>query len=137
MNELTQRCLMLSNTEKTRLISALKASMETEPENDGSRFFLLYKAACDIFGKGIVSSSKLRELVVGRMMIVYQMRTEGFSLQCIGRHLVRHHAAVYHLQKQMENVFKFPHFYPKEIELWDRFQKNIKEYEKKARGQVV
>lgn len=129
MNELTRQCLMLPEWEKVRLINNLKASMVEEPEVGQGRFSVLYKAATDIVGKGILSSSRLREKVVGRMMIVYQMRTEGYSLMEIGRHLVRHHASVYQLQRKMEDVLKYPKMFSDETRMWNEFQEKIKEYE--------
>ena len=129
MNELTRQCLMLPEWEKIRLINNLKASMVEEPEVGQGRFSVLYRAATDIVGKGILSSSRLREKVVGRMMIVYQMRTEGYSLKAIGRYLIRHHASVYQLQKRMEDVLKYPKIFSDEIRMWNEFQENIKEYE--------
>lgn len=129
MNELTRQCLMLPEWEKIRLINNLKASMVEEPEVGQGRFSVLYRAATDMVGKGILSSSRLRELVVGRMMIVYQMRTEGYTLKAIGRYMIRHHASVYQLQKRMEDVLKYPKIFSDEIMMWNEFQEKIKEYE--------
>lgn len=103
--------------------------MVEEPQTGQSRFSVLYKAATDIVGKGILSSSRLRELVIGRMMIVYQLRTEGYSLKTIGRYLVRHHASVYQLQRKMEDVLKYPKMFADETRMWNEFQEKIKEYE--------
>lgn len=129
MNELTRQCLMLPEWEKVRLINDLKISMEEDPQTGQGRFSVLYKAATDIVGKGILSLSRLRGKVVGRMMIVYQMRTEGYSLKAIGRYLIRHHASVYQLQKRMEDVLKYPKIFSDEIRMWNEFQEKIKEYE--------
>ena len=129
MNELTRQCLMLPEWEKIRLINDLKISMEEDPQTGQGRFSVLYKAATDIVGKGILSSSRLRGKVVGRMMIVYQMRTEGYSLKAIGRYLVRHHASVYQLQRKMEDVLKYPKMFSEETRMWKEFQEKIKEYE--------
>lgn len=120
---------MLPEWEKVRLINDLKISMEEDPQTGQGRFSVLYRAATDIVGKGILSSSRLRGKVVGRMMIVYQMRTEGYSLKAIGRYLIRHHASVYQLQKRMEDVLKYPKIFPDEIRMWNEFQEKIKEYE--------
>lgn len=129
MNELTRQCLMLPEWEKVRLINNLKASMVEEPQTGQGRFSVLYKAATDIVGKGILSSSRLREKVVGRMMIVYQMRDEGYSLEAIGRYLIRHHTSVYQLQRKMEDVLKYPKMFSTEIMMWNEYQEKIKKYE--------
>lgn len=120
---------MLPEWEKVRLINDLKISMEEDPQTGQGRFSVLYKAATDIVGKGILSSSRKREAVIGRMMIVYQMRTEGYSLEAIGRYLIRHHTSVYQLQRKMEDVLKYPKMYSDENRMWDEFQEKIKEYE--------
>ena len=120
---------MLPEWEKIRLINNLKASMVEEPEVGQGRFSVLYRAATDMVGKGILSSSRRRELVVGRMMIVYQMRTEGYTLKAIGRYLIRHHASVYQLQQRMEDVLKYPKIFSDEIRMSNEFQEKIKEYE--------
>jgi chromosomal replication initiation ATPase DnaA len=135
MNEITRQCLLLSNGEKVRLISDLKASMAEDVEDDGSRFSLIFKAATDVVGKGILTNLRLRELVVGRMLIIYQMRIEGYSLQTIGRHLIRNHCSVLHLQKKMEDVIKYPHLFPLEIKMWNEFNDKLKEYEYEMRSQ--
>ena len=129
MNELTRQCLMLPEWEKIRLINNLKASMVEEPEAGKGRFSVLYQAATDVVGKGILTSSRLRELVIGRMMISYQMRTEGYSLMAIGRCLVRNHTSVYQLQRKMEDVLKYPKMFADETRMWKEFQEKIKEYE--------
>jgi hypothetical protein len=120
---------MLPEWEKVRLINDLKISMEEDPQTGQGRFSVLYRAATDIVGKGILSSSRLREKVIGRMMIVYQLRTEGYSLKAIGRYLVRHHASVYQLQRKMEDVLKYPKMFSEETRMWKEFQEKIKEYE--------
>ena len=129
MNELTRQCLMLPEWEKVRLINDLKISMEEDPQTGQGRFSVLYRAATDMVGKGILSSSRLREKVIGRMMIVYQLRTEGYSLKAIGRYLVRHHASVYQLQRKMEDVLKYPKMFSEETRRWKEFQEKIKEHE--------
>ena len=120
---------MLPEWEKIRLINNLKASMVEEPETGKGRFSVLYQAATDIVGKGILTSSRLREAVIGRMMIVYQMRTEGYSLEAIGRYLIRHHTSVYQLQRKMEDVLKYPKMFADENRMWNEFQEKIKVYE--------
>lgn len=127
MTELMQQCLLLPTDEKQALISFLSSSLDKEQEDVSSRFFALYKAATSIVGDGILTDSRLRELVIGRMMIVYQMRQEGYTLHMIGRHLGRNHSSVYNLEKRMEDVLKYPKLFQSEIQQWNRFQELIKE----------
>ena len=127
MTELMQQCLLLPTDEKQALISFLSSSLDKEQEDAASRFFTLYKAATSIVGDGILTDSKMRELVIGRMLIVYQMRQEGYTLQVIGGYLGRNHSSVYNLEKRMEDVLNYPNIFQSEIQQWNRFQELIKE----------
>lgn len=120
---------MLSDSEKRTLISRLKQSLEHEPEDDGSRFYILFKAAKELCGPGILTSSRLPESVRGRKLIIYQMRKEGFPLQVIGKYLHRHHTSVLHLQREMQTALDYPQAFRREAYLWKAFQEKIKEYE--------
>lgn len=138
MTELMQQCLLLPTDEKQALISFISSSLDKEQEDAASRFFTLYKAATSIVGDGILTDSRMRELVIGRMLIVYQMRQEGYTLHTIGRHMMRDHSSVYHLEKKMEDVLKYPKLFPSELQLWNKFQDILKNfYEKDARSQMV
>lgn len=126
MTELTRRCLSLSKSQREKLIKRLQESLN-EREDDGSRFAVLLKAATEVCGQGILSSSRDFNLVMGRRMIAYQMRSEGYSFPSIGRHMVRHHASVIHMVRMMEDVIRFQ--FSLEIGFWNMFQQKIKEYD--------
>ncbi len=133
MTELMQQCLMLPTDEKQALISFLSSSLDKEQEDSASRFFALYKVATSIVGDGILTDSRMRELVIGRMLIVYQMRQEGYTLHTIGRHMRRNHSSVYNLEKRMEDVLNYPKLFPSELQRWNKFQDILKNfYEKNA-----
>jgi chromosomal replication initiation ATPase DnaA len=126
MTELTRRCLSLSKLQREKLIKRLQESLN-EREDDGSRFATLLKAATDVCGQGILSSSRDFNLVMGRRMIAYQMRSEGYSFPSIGRHMVRHHASVIHMVRMMEDAIRFQ--FNLEMGYWYMFQQKIKEYD--------
>ena len=132
MTELTRRCLDLSKANKEKLIKVLTESLENEREDDGSRFSLLYKAATDVCGQGILSSRRDLNLVIGRRMIAYKMRNEGYSLTTIGRHMVRHHSSVIHQVRMMEDALQMRFDY--DMALWELFNQRIKEYEKEVQS---
>ena len=133
MTELTRRCLDLSKANKERLIKVLTESLANdEREDDGSRFSLLYKAATDVCGQGILSSRRDLNLVIGRRMIAYKMRREGYSLTTIGRHMVRHHSSVIHQVRMMEDALQMRFDY--DMALWELFNQRIKEYEKEVQS---
>lgn len=128
MNELTRRCLYLKKKDRQKLIRNLTESLEEEEKvDDGSRFATLYKAATDVCGHGILTSSRDFNLVMGRRMIAYQMRQDGFSLMTIGKRLIKHHASVLHMVRMMEDAFTFK--FKEELKYWDKFQQKIKEYD--------
>lgn len=132
MTELTRRCLDLCKANKEKLIKVLTESLENEREDDGSRFSLLYKAATDVCGQGILSSRRDLNLVIGRRMIAYKMRREGYSLTTIGRHMVRHHSSVIHQVRMMEDALQMRFDY--DMALWELFNQRIKEYEKEVQS---
>lgn len=128
MNEITRRCLYLSREDKQRLIRVLTESLEEEDkEDDGSRFATLYKAATEICGHGILTRSRDFNLVMGRRMIAYKMRKEGYSLLTISKKLIRHHASVIHMINMMEDALKFQ--FDLEMNYWTLFNKKIQEYD--------
>lgn len=122
MTELTRRCLELSLKERTRLINILQDSL-SEREDDGSRFSVIYKAATKVCGQGILTGARDFRLVMGRRMIAYQMRKEGYSYMSIGRHLVRHHASVIHMVKMMEDILHYQ--WDMEMGYWRQFQNEL------------
>lgn len=128
MTELTRRCLYLPKPDRQRLIRILTESLEEEErEDDGSRFAILYKAATDVCGQGILTSSRDFNLVMGRRMIAYQMKLEGYSFVTIGKRLMRHHASVMHMVRMMCDTMVFR--FKDEMEYWNKFQEKLKEYE--------
>lgn len=128
MNELTRRCLYLSKQERQKLIRVLSESLEEdEKEDDGSRFATIYKVATEVCGQGILTSSRDFNLVMGRRMIAYQMRQEGYSLMTIGKRLIRHHASVIHMIRMMNDTMTFR--FKDEMEYWNKFKKKLEEYD--------
>jgi hypothetical protein len=129
MNEITRKCLQLPIEQRRKLARILNESIFEERTDDGSRFAVLYKAASEVCGKGILTGSRDFNLVLGRRMIAYQMRQEGFKLQDIGKHLVKHHASIIHLIKGMQDVHDYPDVFKLEMAYWEEFKKKVKEYE--------
>lgn len=128
MTELTKRCLNLSNTAKRQLIKELELSMEQEVEDDGSRFITLYREATDMCGKGILTKNRDRMLVIGRSLIAYKMREEGYTYESIGRHMRRHHASVMHVVNLLQDAINFS--LEPEASMWKEFNERIEEHDK-------
>lgn len=126
MTELTRRCLSLSKSQREKLIKRLQDSLN-EREDDGSRFATLLKAATEVCGQGIISSSRDFNLVMGRRMIAYQMRCEGYSFPSIGKMMERHHASIIHMVRMMEDALHFQ--FNLEMGYWYIFQQKILEYD--------
>ena len=126
MTELTRRCLSLSKSQREKLIKRLQDSLN-EREDDGSRFATLLKAATDVCGQGILSSSRDFNLVMGRRMIAYQMRSEGYSFPSIGKMMVRHHASIIHMVRMMEDAIRYQ--FNLEMGYWYMFQQKIIDYD--------
>lgn len=123
MTELTKQCLNLPKGQRERLIRILTDSLMNQRVDDGSRFRHLLLVATDICGKGILSQSRDFDLVIGRSLIAYQMRKEGFSYLTISKWMGKHHATIIHMVKRMQDVIDYE-FQP-ELRYWEEFQKRI------------
>lgn len=130
MRDLTRKCLDLSKDRKQKLVQILTESLEREHdrEDDGSRFTLLYKAATEICGYGILTNKRDFNLVMGRRVIAYKMRQEGYSYSCIGRYLLKNHASILHMVKMMDEAFEMK--FDNELAYWHMFNKKVEDYEK-------
>ena len=137
MRDWTRACLDLSRERKEKLVQILTESLQREHdrEDDGSRFSLLYKAATDICGQGILTRKKDFNLVMGRRVIAYKMRQEGYSYPCIGRHLVKDHTSIMHGVKMMDEAIDMG--FDKELAYWFLSNQKVEEYEKELSSQVV
>ena len=128
--ELTKQCLNLSMQDRKRLIRLLQESVDNPKPLDEGRFGVLYAIATEMFGNGILTSSRNYNLVLGRRFISYQLIVEGFSYSDIGRNLIRHHASIMHCRKMMEDYFKYPEMFKLELAYWNEFQKRLNEHDK-------
>ena len=106
MTELTRQCLALSYDNRVRLIKVLQGSLR-DNEIARKRFEVLLLIATEVMGNGILLKSKDRNFVIGRRMIAYQMRLEGYSSPLIGRLLRRNHTSILHMERMMEDAIKF------------------------------
>lgn len=130
MTELTRKCLQLHKTDRKRLVKILTDSLkDRQPKEE--RFKVLYDIATDMMGNGILTGCRNSNLVIARRMIAYQLKSEGYSWSAIGRFLVRHHAAVIHMWRMMDDAIRYE-FKP-ELTYWQEFQRRLKEYETDTR----
>lgn len=129
---LLQQCLALPLIERKKLVNELEKSMIDKIKIAERRFRILLRAATELIGKGIMTPCRNREVVIGRMMIVHQLRTEGFSFPVISKLMTRAHSTVFHLEMKMQDVTEFPYIYRDESFYWEKFQNLIKEYEKEV-----
>lgn len=127
MNNLIEKCLALPKEERERLSYILKESLK-EKKNAAQRFKQLFEIATSLLGFGIDSRCRDASCVIGRMLLVYKMRQEGFSLPQIGMMLGRSHASVLHLQRKMEDAFIYPQMFKIEIAYWNMFIQELKNY---------
>lgn len=98
-----------------------------EREDDGSRFHTLFQAATKIVGGGIISDSKLKKPVIGRMLISYKMREEGYSYKTIGKYLKRSRGSIRKLWNNMDDALSLPTIYKYEVECWNKFNESLNE----------
>jgi chromosomal replication initiation ATPase DnaA len=134
MTELTRQCLALSYDNRVRLIKVLQGSLR-DNEIARKRFDTLLLIATEVMGNGILLKSRDRNFVIGRRMIAYQMRKEGYSSPLIGRLLGKNHTSVLYMESMMEDAIKFQ-FRP-ELTYWEEFKQKLQEYEEKISSKVV
>lgn len=124
-DKLIRRCIALPKEEKLILIKHLQCTMMDEREDDGSRFHTLFKAATAVVGGGIISDSKLKKPVIGRMMIAYKMREEGYSFKTIAEYMKISRASIRALRNNMDDALSLPRAYKYELECWNKFNDYI------------
>jgi hypothetical protein len=134
MKELTRQCLALSYDNRVRLIKVLQGSLR-DNEIARKRFDTLLLIATEVMGNGILLKSRGRNFVIGRRMIAYQMRKEGYSSPLIGRLLGKNHTSVLYMESMMKDAIKFQ-FRP-ELTYWEEFKRKLQEYEEKISSEVV
>lgn len=128
---LIRECLELQETHKQRLIEILQDSLRPERTID-KRFNVLLDIATELCGTGITARTHEQYSSLGRNMIAYQLRQEGYSLIRIGKMLGRNHSSVLAMERRMKDVLAFPHIMPHENEIWNEFQKRLKEHDEKC-----
>lgn len=128
---LIRECLELRQEHKKRLIDILQESMKID-ESDDSRFKLLLDFATELCGNGIMTQTIEPKSALGRNMIAYQLRTEGYNYSHIGRLLHRNHSTVYSMVAKIEDIMEYRGVFPDEEEIWNKFQQKIKEHDEKC-----
>lgn len=128
--KLINQCLWLSDSDKRRLITILQESMQSN-ESDDQRFKELLLIAESVAGKGVKTATKERYAVIGRRILAYQLRKEEYTTVKIGKLLNRNHASISCMVAEMENALTFPKAFPEEIQMFNEFQKRLKEQERK------
>ncbi len=78
-----------------------------------------------ITGEDIRGRKRTNLVVWGRNFVAYQLHLEGYSSVKIGYVINRDHATVLHNLESVKNVLIFPYLYPREMEIWNKFQKMI------------
>lgn len=129
MTELTRRCLQLHKADREKLIKVLSESLEERLLTE-ERFKTLYDIATDMMGNGILTGSRDFNLVLARRMIVYQLKSEGYSWSAMGRFLIRHHASIIHMWKMMDDAIRFG--FKLELAYWEEFQRRLYETDKRT-----
>lgn len=128
MTDLARQCLSLSREERIKLTHILHDSLREE-KDDKNRFSILLHIATDVVGEGILTKMRDFNCVMGRRLIAYQMREEGFPVMKIARCLRVHHSSVIHMLKMMEDVFRFAGCFKVEEAYWNEFIKKVTEHD--------
>ena len=127
---LIRECLQLRQEHKKRLIDILQDSMKID-ESDDSRFKTMLSIATELCGTGIMTKTIEPMSSLGRNMIAYQLRQEGYKTTEIGRLLKRDHSTVVYMISMIHDLVEYPNVFVEEEAIWNRFQLKLKEYDEK------
>ena len=130
MNELVNRCLNLTRSERAYIIKVLSDSLAEIPDDGKWRFDQMVSVVNDILNDNILRKTKDHKAVVGRWMVAYQMKKEGYTVSGIGRHMRRSHSTIIHMIRMMEDVFGYPQFFKLENVYWEQFRRKDNELHK-------
>lgn len=120
MREIIRQCMALSADERAALAKILADSLDdARKHNAAERYKTLLIAATSLLGRGIDTKCRDTNCCIGRMLIAYKMRQEGFSLTQIGIVMGRDHATILHYQRKMEDVLHFR--FKMELAYWEEF----------------
>lgn len=75
------------------------------------------------------SKSRESQFVWARSMVAVQLLSEGYSLTQVGAVMDKGNSAVINMRRKMQDAFDLPEAYRDILELWNRFQQNIKKYD--------
>ena len=117
----------MSAENRKHIINVLQDSLVDRKKDIVDRFAELVHAATCVVGKGVLSRSRDTNAVLGRQMISYQMRIEGYSFSGIGRLLGQHHATIMHNVQVMEDIIRYRQSYRVEYAVWEVFNQLIDE----------
>ena len=106
----------------------MRYAINDELQVDG-RFGVLLKIATEVVGDGVLTLSRKYSCLMGRKMIAWQMREEGYSLMAIGRRMGRSHSTILHTLRLMEDMFNYPGVFKTDETYWKQFKKKLKEYD--------
>lgn len=85
----------------------------------------LMELSASAIGLPDIHQGRNKRHVVGRMLVAYELRREGFSLHHIGKMMNKDHSTIQYLTSAMSDAFNLPKMYVDELSAWDRFQKLI------------
>ena len=128
---LIRECLGLRREHKKRLIDILQDSLKMD-ESDDSRFQTLLKIATELCGTGIMTRTVEHMSSLGRNMIAYQLRMEGYDSSHVGRLMKRNHSTVYAMIAKIYDLIEYPDVFVDEEAIWKEFQKRLKEHDEKC-----
>ena len=128
---LIRECLQLRQEHKKRLIDILQDSMKMD-ESDDSRFQTLLTIATELCGTGIMTATIEPMSSLGRNMIAYQLRKEGYKSTHIGRLLHRNHSTIINMIAKINDLIEYPNTFLDEEEIFHKFQQKVKEHDEKC-----
>lgn len=124
MNTIQAAALSLPAEERAELLEALRLSLRPDADTRGGH---LLEVMADILGIPSILRTKKPAFVWARAVVAFQLRSEGYTLEEIGRQLGKDHSSVSYLLHKVEWASSLPSAYKKEMQLLREFNKRIEQ----------
>jgi len=98
--------------------------------NGPDRYAILLRIAESAAGHQL-TPTRSRENTEIRTLIAAEMRSEGFTLDEIGKWMGKDHSTVMHYTKMLADARKFPKMYSALIRKQESFKKQLQDYDKR------
>lgn len=119
----------LSFSEKVAMAEALEKSIREERHRRLLRKDLTYenirKVVCENLGVVWNETSRKRELVTARVLVIQALVVMGYTETTIGELIGKDHSTVHNCKNIFDTWERYPYMYPEEMRVWKTLKKKM------------